>query len=59
MEKRDGLAAEILLEQGKISLTGMKISPYICKHLQGMKVQRCCRERFLTTAKTKFSRQAG
>jgi hypothetical protein len=66
MDKRAGPVAEISLERGEISLTGMEISPY--KHSQagpvaGMKVQRYRRKLFLTTVKTiqctKLSRQAG
>jgi hypothetical protein len=34
MYKRAGPVAEILLERGKISLTGMEISPY--KHSNGL-----------------------
>ena len=52
MDKRAGPVAEISLERGEISLTGMGISPY--KHSQagwpgaGMKVQRYRRKLFLT-----------
>ena len=43
MDKRAGLVAEILFERGKISLTGMEISPY--KHLQaGLYVGMGCRD---------------
>ena len=56
MDKRAGPVAEISLERGEISLTGMGISPY--KHSQagwpscGMKVQRYRRKLSLTTVKS-------
>jgi hypothetical protein len=58
-----GQVAEISLERGEISLTGMEISPY--KHSQapraspvaGMKVQRYFRKLFLTTVKSMSKQQ--
>ena len=61
MDKRAGPVAEISLERGEISLTGMGISPY--KHSQAgwpgcrVKVQRCRRKLFLTTVKSMSKQQ--
>jgi hypothetical protein len=61
MDKRAGSVAEISLERGEISLTGMGILPY--KHSQaaspvaGMKVQRYRRKLFLTTVKSMSKQQ--
>ena len=50
MDKRAGPVAEISLESGEISLTGMEVSPY--KH-----VQRYRRKLFLTTVKSMSKQQ--
>jgi hypothetical protein len=62
MDKQAGLVAEISLERGEISLTGMEMYPYTysqvgASSIARMKVQRYCCKLFLTTVKTMSQQQ--